>query len=68
MEYEQFLKVYNGGQCVMVLIKNVIATSKGDKYLNAKHYIIFTKVVDVTTWTYHHDKLVYLNMLTNKDL
>jgi hypothetical protein len=49
MEYEQFLKVYNGGQLAMVLIKNVIATSEGDKYLNAQHYKIFTKVVDVST-------------------
>jgi hypothetical protein len=28
-KYEQFLEVYNGGQCAMVLIKNVIITSKG---------------------------------------
>jgi hypothetical protein len=63
-----FFKVYNGGQYAMVLIKNVITTSKGDKYLNAQHYIIFTKVVDVTIQTCHHDRPIYLNMLTNKDL
>jgi len=28
-KYEQFLEAYNGGQSVMVLIKNVITTSKG---------------------------------------
>jgi hypothetical protein len=27
-ECQQFLEVYNGGQCVMVLIKNVTITSK----------------------------------------
>jgi hypothetical protein len=52
----------------MVLIKNVIATSKGDKYLKAQHSIIFTKVVDVTTQTCHHDRPIYYNILTNKDL
>jgi hypothetical protein len=30
IEYEQFLEMYNGSQCVMVLIKNVTITSKGD--------------------------------------
>jgi hypothetical protein len=28
-KYEQFLEAYNGGQSVMVLIKNVTTTSKG---------------------------------------
>ncbi len=27
-KYEQLFEVYNGGQCVMVLIKNVTTTSK----------------------------------------
>jgi hypothetical protein len=31
---EEFFEVYNGGQCAMVLIKNV-TTSKGDRYLRA---------------------------------
>lgn len=30
LEYEQLLKAYNGGQCTMVLIKNVVAISKRD--------------------------------------
>jgi hypothetical protein len=30
LEYEQLLEAYNGGQCTMVLIKNVVATSKRD--------------------------------------
>ncbi len=29
-KYEQHLEAYNGGQSVMVLIKNVTTTSKGD--------------------------------------
>jgi hypothetical protein len=48
-EYEQFLEVYNGSHCGMVLIKNVITTTKGDRYLKAKHYTILTKVVDKAT-------------------
>jgi hypothetical protein len=34
---------------VMVLIKNVTTTSKGDRYLRAQHYTILTKVVDEAT-------------------
>jgi hypothetical protein len=45
-KYEQLLEVYNGGQCVMVLIKYVTTTSKGDQYLKAQHYKILTKVID----------------------
>jgi hypothetical protein len=33
----------------MVLIKNVITTTKGDRYLTAQYYIILTKVVDEAT-------------------
>ncbi len=29
-KYELFFETFNGGQCVMVLIKNVATTSKGD--------------------------------------
>jgi len=29
-KYQQLLEAYNGGQCVMVLINNVIITSKGN--------------------------------------
>jgi hypothetical protein len=29
-KYEQLLQAYNGSQCVMVLIKNVTTTLKGD--------------------------------------
>jgi len=29
-KYEQLLEAYNGNQCVMVLIKNVTTTLKGD--------------------------------------
>jgi hypothetical protein len=38
--------VYNGSECVMVLIKNVTITSKGDWYLMAQNYKILIKVVD----------------------
>lgn len=31
--YEELLEAYNRGQCVMVLIKNMVATSKGDQFL-----------------------------------
>jgi hypothetical protein len=34
--YEQLLETYNGGQCDMVLIKNVATTFKGDQYLRAQ--------------------------------
>jgi hypothetical protein len=30
IEDEQLLEVYNGGQCVMVLINNMTTTLKGD--------------------------------------
>jgi hypothetical protein len=45
-EYEKFLKPYNEGQCVMVLIKNVATTSKENRYLKTQQQTIFTKVVD----------------------
>jgi hypothetical protein len=47
--YDQLLEAYNGGQCVMLLIKNVTTTSKGDRYLRAQYYTILTKVVDEAT-------------------
>ncbi len=46
IKYEQVLEAYNGGQCAMVLIKNVTTTSKGNQYLRAHSYTILTKVVD----------------------
>jgi indole-3-glycerol phosphate synthase len=50
VEYDQLLEAYNGGQCAMLLIKNVITTSKGDQYMKAlQHYTILTKVVDKAT-------------------
>ncbi len=51
IEYDQLLELYNGGQCVMLLTKNVTTTSKGDRYLRAQHYTILTEVVDEITWT-----------------
>jgi hypothetical protein len=48
-KYDQLFEAYNGGQCVMLLIKNVTTTSKGDQYLREQHYTILTKVVDKTT-------------------
>jgi hypothetical protein len=48
-KYEQFLEVYNGSHCVMVLIKNITRTTKGNRYLKAQHYIILTKVIDEVT-------------------
>jgi hypothetical protein len=33
LEYEQLLEAYNKGQCAMVLIKNMVATSKGNQFL-----------------------------------
>jgi hypothetical protein len=35
-KYEQLFQAYNGGQCVMVLIKNMATTSNGDQYLRRK--------------------------------
>jgi hypothetical protein len=49
IEYDQLLELYNGGQCVMLLTKNVTTTSKGDRYLRAQHYTILTEVVDEIT-------------------
>jgi hypothetical protein len=46
LKYEQLLEAYNRRQCAMVLIKNMVATSKGDRFLQAQHYIIFNKFVD----------------------
>jgi hypothetical protein len=34
-KYDQLFEAYNGSQCVMLLIKNMITTSKGDQYLRA---------------------------------
>jgi hypothetical protein len=34
MEYEQFLEMYNGGHCEIVLIENA-TTTKGNRYLKA---------------------------------
>ncbi len=48
-KYDQLLEAYNGGQCVMLLIKNVTIISKGDWYLKKQHYTILTKVVDKAT-------------------
>ncbi len=48
-KYAQFLEVYNGSHCAMVLIKNVTTTTKENRYLKAQHYIILTKVVDEST-------------------
>jgi hypothetical protein len=42
---------YNGSQYIVILIKNVTTTTKGDWYLKGQHYIILTKVVDEATWT-----------------
>jgi hypothetical protein len=36
----------------MVLINNVITTTKGDHYLKAQHFTILTKVVDEITQTH----------------
>ncbi len=49
IEDEQLLEVHNGGQCVMVLIKNMTTTLKGDWYLGAQNYIILIEVVDEVT-------------------
>jgi hypothetical protein len=49
-------EVYNGGQCVMVLIKNVTTTSKGDCYSGAQHYLILKgllmKLFNITFFNY----------------
>ncbi len=52
IKYDQSLEAYNGGQFVMLLIKNVTTTSKGIWYIKAQHYTILTKVVYKTTWTH----------------
>jgi hypothetical protein len=33
IKYEQLLETYNVGQCIMVLLNNVIGTYKGDQFL-----------------------------------
>jgi len=43
---EQLFEAYNGGQCIMVLIKNMVTMSKGDRYLRAQQYIVFIKIVE----------------------
>jgi hypothetical protein len=47
-KYEQLFEVYSGSQCVMVLIKNVTITLKGDRYLRAQYYTILIKVGETT--------------------
>jgi hypothetical protein len=49
-KYKLFFKVYNGGQCAMVLIKNVPTTSKGYWYLKTQQRTILTNVVNETIW------------------
>jgi hypothetical protein len=34
----------------MVIINNVITTTKWDQYLKTQHYTILTKVMDETIW------------------
>jgi hypothetical protein len=46
IKYEQLHQIYNGGQCIMVLIKNVTITFKGNQFLKTQTYKIFTKVID----------------------
>jgi len=43
---EQLFEAYDGGQCIMVLIKNMVTTSKGDQYLRVQQYIVFTNIVE----------------------
>jgi hypothetical protein len=33
IKYEQLLETYNASQCIMVLLKNVIGTYKGNQFL-----------------------------------
>jgi hypothetical protein len=49
IKYDQLFEAYNGCQCVMLLIKNVTTTSKGNRYMKAQHYTILTKAVYETT-------------------
>jgi hypothetical protein len=46
IDNEQLFEAYNRSQCIMVFIKNMVTTSKGDWYLKAQQYIIITKVVE----------------------
>jgi hypothetical protein len=47
-KYDQLLKACTESQFDMLLIKNMITTSKGYWYLKAQHYTILTKVVGET--------------------
>jgi hypothetical protein len=60
-KYEQLLEAYNGGHCAMVLIKNVITTTKGYQYLKAQHYTILIKVMD-------EFELTFCNYTTNNQV
>jgi hypothetical protein len=46
IKYEQLHQIYNGDQCIMVLIKNVTITFKGNQVLKTQNYKIFIKVMD----------------------
>lgn len=41
IKYEQRHQIFNGGQCIMVLIKNVTITFKGYQFLKTENYKIF---------------------------
>jgi hypothetical protein len=45
-EYDQLVENFYDGKCAMVLIKNVVATSYGDRHLRAQAYTIFTQIVE----------------------
>jgi hypothetical protein len=34
IKFDQLLEAYNGGQCIMVLIQNVLVTSKRNKIVH----------------------------------
>ncbi len=52
IKYEQLHQIYNGDQCIMVLIKNVTITFKGNQVLKTQNYKIFIKVMDESIWAH----------------
>jgi hypothetical protein len=64
-EYEQIVKAFNNGQCVMVLFKNITYTSIGDRHLRCEIYTILSTVIDESVRQYLGQ--VYLRLGTNNN-
>lgn len=54
-EYDQLVESYYGGQCTMVLIKNVGQTSSDDRQLFAKDHTIFAQIAEESVRAHLYD-------------